>query len=485
MHRVRSLAPRTLALGSLIAAASVLASCTDKAHRFSREELMDPDTCEECHPQHYREWKGSMHAAASDDPYVEALNALGQAETDGALGNLCMLCHAPMAVREEQTEDGLNLDDLPQHLKGVTCYTCHSVEAVDGLYNNQLVLADDDVMRGPYDDPVETDAHGSRYSVYQDGFAMESSDLCGSCHDVVTPNGLELERAYLEWSDSLYSDTDPDTGGPAYYSQRCNSCHMPGSDGPIADAEGVKVDRRRHDHSIPGWAVQVDDFPGGKDAEELQAEQLEAMAEFRKGSLCASLCLTPLDDGTYEPLVWLHNETSGHHWPTGAAQDRRAWVEVKAYVGDEVVYESGAVADGQPLIELEDTDPDLWWFGDTLFNEGGDRVHALWEASTYEPRNLPVIEQFGGDPETWRSRTYPALDQMPDRLTLRVKTRAMPLDLLDLLVEEGHLTQELRDALPTFDMGSVHLDWTEADSLPSDIAGSCVSSSKSCASPHI
>ena len=42
-------------------------------------------------------------------------------------------------------------------------------------------------MRGPIHDPVESEAHASGYSVHHDGFTMESSELCGSCHDVSNP----------------------------------------------------------------------------------------------------------------------------------------------------------------------------------------------------------------------------------------------------------------------------------------------------------
>src|SRR5688572_9748953 len=100
---------------------------------------MDPETCKTCHPKHYREWSGSMHAYASDDPVFLAMNARGQEEV-ATLGDFCVQCHAPMAVRTGATTDGLNLAELPRHLKGVTCYFCHTVSAVEGTHNNPLVL---------------------------------------------------------------------------------------------------------------------------------------------------------------------------------------------------------------------------------------------------------------------------------------------------------------------------------------------------------
>src|SRR5205814_5566711 len=82
----------------------------DDAH-LTREELVDPETCKTCHADHFAEWAGSMHAYASDDPIFIAMNARGQRETNGALGDFCVKCHAPMAVHESATTDGKNLGD--------------------------------------------------------------------------------------------------------------------------------------------------------------------------------------------------------------------------------------------------------------------------------------------------------------------------------------------------------------------------------------
>ena len=40
-----------------------------------------------------------MHAYAAEDPVFLAMNARGQRETKGALGDFCVKCHAPMAVQ--------------------------------------------------------------------------------------------------------------------------------------------------------------------------------------------------------------------------------------------------------------------------------------------------------------------------------------------------------------------------------------------------
>src|SRR5688500_7999428 len=49
---------------------------------YTIEQLKDPDTCKTCHEKHYREWSGSMHAYASDDPLFLAMNERGQRQAN-------------------------------------------------------------------------------------------------------------------------------------------------------------------------------------------------------------------------------------------------------------------------------------------------------------------------------------------------------------------------------------------------------------------
>src|SRR5258708_18031752 len=132
-----------LRLLGLLGAVAACAACSsgggeDQGPTYTRERLMDPNTCKECHADHFTEWSGSMHAYSSTDPIFRAMNERGQKETSGALGDFCVNCHAPLAVREKATTDGTNLDTVPASLQGVTCYFCHQVTDVTGTHNNPL-----------------------------------------------------------------------------------------------------------------------------------------------------------------------------------------------------------------------------------------------------------------------------------------------------------------------------------------------------------
>ena len=178
-------------------AALGLAACGDNTKKLTAAELRDPSVCANCHPTQVADWSRSMHAYASDDPVFIAMNQRGQRETNGALGNFCVKCHAPVAVRDGTTTDGLNLATLPASQHGVTCFFCHSAESVDGTHNNPLTLATDGRMFGPFSDPgAGRAAPVARYSALLDGSQTESAAACGTCHDIVNANNVPLERTY-------------------------------------------------------------------------------------------------------------------------------------------------------------------------------------------------------------------------------------------------------------------------------------------------
>jgi hypothetical protein len=381
-----------------------------------------------------------MHAYAADDPVFLAMNEKGQADTGGALGDFCVRCHAPMAVLTGATSDGLNLASVPQHLKGVTCYFCHSVASVDGAHNNPLSLADDDVMRGAITDPLDNSAHESGYSPAHDRDRRESADMCGACHDIVTPAGVHLERTYAEWQATLF-------GNGSQSLLTCGNCHMPGRSGPAADYEGVSV-REVHAHTWPGVDVALTPFP---QADVQRALVQDALDSTVIGQLCVK---PPLADTEID--VVLENAFAGHNFPSGAAQDRRVWVELRAFEMDVTVFESGVVAADQAVAELND--PNLWLLRDRIFDAGGGEVHMFWEAASYESELLPQSAMIN-EPHT-KSRTYRVAlaDGIPDRVTMKVWIRPMGREVLS----ELPLDAAVIDALPTFTVLDT-IEWTLAD----------------------
>jgi hypothetical protein len=443
-----------LALG--LFAAAVLLACTthkDSATALPREQLLDPETCKQCHADHYKDWSGSMHAYASDDPVFVAMNKRGQRETGGDLKDFCVNCHAPMALREGATKAGTNLDQVPQKLKGVTCFFCHAVDGVRGTHNAQLHLADDLLMRGNFSNPVANTAHQATYSPLHDRKRLDSASLCGTCHDIVTGHGASIERTYQEWEGSLFNQTGS-------VGATCNTCHMREKPNvPIAQAPNV-LTRNYHPHTFPGVDVALTPFPGA------DAQRAESQA-FLDTTLQSALCVSQGGPPTIK--VILDNVAAGHSWPSGATQDRRAWVELVAYAGGKVIYQSGVVADGAPL--LKSPDADVWLLRDCMFDDGAKEVHMFWQAASVDSNELPApVTADAGDPRFYQThveRTFPGptttLPQAPDRVTMRIRIEPIGLDVLDDLVATGDLDKKYRDAMARLDVGPLKtLEWTPA-----------------------
>jgi hypothetical protein len=386
------------------------------------------------------------------------MNQRGQRETRGELGDFCVRCHAPQAVREGATSDGLNLASLPAELKGVTCYFCHNATGAEQPFNNHLVLAGDTLMRAGIHEPVPSAAHPSAYSVFHDRNRAESSSLCGSCHDVVNAHGVKLERTFLEYQESLFGKP-----GPGF--DTCAGCHMPGKPGRAAEVVDVGTPPRTvHEHLWPGVDVALTAFP------DREAQRLAVECALGLNARFFSITLSPLGE-----LVVKVETSAGHHQPSGAAHDRRLWLEVKAYdQAGALLFQSGALADG----ELEDKplgapgyDPQLALFRDWIYDARGEPTHMFWEAAPspdyptgFASLTLPAALQASS------AHTLDARYQLVDaarvhHVQLRLRMRPIGVDVLEDLIRSGDLDPAVLAALPTFSLRGASVEWRPDGSM--------------------
>jgi hypothetical protein len=109
-----------------------------------------------------------------------------------------------------------------------------------------------------------------------DGNRRESAALCGSCHDVVTPGGVHLERTFDEYKSSLFAQLEQGF-------ETCAGCHMPGREGRAAEVTGAPT-RTVHEHLWPGVDIALSEFAD----RERQRRAVECELAFNTASVRAT-----------------------------------------------------------------------------------------------------------------------------------------------------------------------------------------------------
>ena len=431
--------------------------------RMSLEQLQDPETCKSCHPKQYAEWSRSMHAYASLDPVFIAMNQRGQRETNGTLGKFCVQCHAPMAVNKKLTTDGLNLASLPKSVQGVTCYFCHNTSGVGtDHFNANLTLANDTTMRGSIKDAHDPGVHAVAYSAAHDSFKMDSSYLCGTCHDVVNQRGTHIERTLEEYKGSFAS---LERNSLAKGGDSCQGCHMRAKDTDyIADVPSTFGLKKRplHDHSAAAVDVALSDDFGDAGTRALQRQATEYALTL------GGFVFEVVNDGLGDFRITIETN-AGHKQPSGTAQDRRMWLEVIAYdAQNNVLFQSGVIGD-QEVEEYDPTDarydPQLCNFRERFFDDAGIETHDFWEAATVVPNKVLPTAVDLQIPHTVLCEYRTPGHQQPARLTMRMLVRPVGMDVLQDLIDSGDLDAAVKAKMPTFQVQNTVIEWT-ADQGP-------------------
>ncbi|NOK34961.1 hypothetical protein HMI49_17315 [Corallococcus exercitus] len=223
----------------------------------------------------YSEWSASMMGLAGKDPIFHAQLSWEQQKRPvlGAeISNFCLRCHQAGAQRQFHLDHGDREDPAviappgtrpaftadyawlePQgHIdrpaqwgalarEGVTCTVCHQVEAEElgkpSTFTGQFHFPEKPgPIFGPYADAAITPYFMEQAIDYvpRYGKHIQDSELCGSCHTVITPILAGQQKAaardskpyrtsyeqttYLEWLNSAFAGQE---------ARSCQDCHMP------------------------------------------------------------------------------------------------------------------------------------------------------------------------------------------------------------------------------------------------------------------
>lgn len=328
-------------------------------------DFMPADSCKACHPTHFAEWSGSMHAYALKDPVFAAVRDLGQSAYANALDGACTKCHSPIGQRSGEIDWGpFDFDALPPLVQeGVGCDLCHTITALDRLSNAGIVLSPGDVRFGMIKEPIANAFHKSEYHpLYRE------SEYCGACHDLITDTGLELEAVFREWQ----------RGGFALTGKNCFDCHMETYQGPAVPSGPT---RTLHRHNMVGADIALVDFP-------YKPEQLQLVKNMLRSALTMEIVapgsIVPGQDLDFQ--VRIINDKTGHNVPTGVPFNRQMWLSVVVKnQADSVLFSSGQLDANDDLMddnsEFPERDTNLFNAQATMLRADSTPTGSTWEAA--------------------------------------------------------------------------------------------------------
>ncbi len=387
-----------------------------------------------------RNWSATMMANSSKDPYwfatvrseVELVPELRQ-----VIEQRCATCHMPMAevttlAAGESTlllDEGFSSTDHALHnlaRDGVSCTLCHQVEAGNfglqesfsgGFAVDLAIPTGSRFSYGPYQTgrQLVTVMQSSSGYIPQQGTQISQSELCGTCHNLVTPfvdaqgqvSGEFAEQAiYSEWENSAYNGQ-----------KTCMDCHMPVAEGGIQlSITGGPARSPFSQHIFTGsnaFMLNILRYFGeeiGVTTSSASLAERVLETEAMVGTQTASLRLENValsgstlgGDIVVESLV-------GHKFP-GGYPSRRAWLHVVVRdAAGNIIFESGAVnPDGR--ISGNDNDEDatryephyitlstpdqVQIYESIMLNSDGEVTTTLLRAASYAKDNRLLPQGF-------------------------------------------------------------------------------------------
>ena len=264
------------------------------------------ESCRQCHPRQYDEWRVSGHAYAMISPMFHRFEQAMTEYTRGTVGYFCIRCHSPVGVQLEIPRAASALDVPPVVREGVTCVACHRVREHYWRSNGDRRIEPGNIYQ-----PVGSGSNGAgiadavnqaaelklKLSPHQSGPGqpmhrssyffepLTNSDVCVSCHQVAVHPGIGLEVVHAQYRN----------GPAAKKGISCQQCHMgavPGKpDGyewcHAAEINGKPFGQpRKHSNHLfwgPGYSIAHPGiFPQNPDAKRYTPREMLAF-DYRAG----------------------------------------------------------------------------------------------------------------------------------------------------------------------------------------------------------
>lgn len=332
---------------------------------FKAADFSPATSCQGCHPKQYKEWSGSMHAYAMIDPSFAAIREVGQSAYVNALDGACTQCHSPIGKRSGDIAWGpYDLADLdPVTQEGVGCDLCHTITSISRLSNGGVDFAPSDIKYGNIKEPISNPFHQSEYHPL-----YGTSELCGSCHDFITDDGLDLETTFREWRGK----------GLVTTGKECVDCHMPSYSGSAANGG---PQRTLHSHTFVGADLALIDFPE-------KAEQFQLVTAMLQSALTMNVSVpgSATAGGQLDISVDITNDKTGHNVPSGVPFNRQVWLSILVRDNSQnIVYSSGQLDANLDLMddhsEFAARDTDLFNAQATMYRADSSLAAGTWDVA--------------------------------------------------------------------------------------------------------
>jgi MYXO-CTERM domain-containing protein len=345
-------------------------------------QFQNADTCAACHGMGFMgdksflpfdTWAGTMMANAARDPVFYAALSIANQDAPATAVEHCVRCHSPISyVRGHSTPtDGSAFDIVDQ--QGVGCEVCHrAAQTPDAnsyyLHGDaQLVFTDDQQKRGKY-----PDAGSPAHQIHVDD-GLTKNDFCAQCHIVTLPSNnlldsagkdlgiaFPVETTFIEWEQSAFPNKAGDDNS-------CQGCHMPKKLGmlPVSGLFGEPLHPDPRQHFFVGanhWGIRAVMMANPDRAKAFPGpfqNALDNTKNFLPSAVTVTFASEPpttLAAGQqFDVKVHVQNNT-GHKFPTGYVDGRRAWVAVEIIDKDGVSHPlagaydpaTGAISDNPP-----------------------------------------------------------------------------------------------------------------------------------------
>jgi len=415
------------------------------AKGFFDSQPIGAGMCARCHPDVAAQWASSAHRFSSFNNQFYRASVLDmRKEPDGFLkSKWCAGCHDPAVLFPGKMAKEFD-PDLPDAQAGITCLTCHSIDAIHSVAGNGgYTFADQTetpylfsgVKGGPgqamHDLLVRSKPEVHKRSMKRP--LMETSEFCAVCHKVslqVPVNDYRWFRGqndYDSWHDSGVARNNPQTFYLPPKARSCQECHMAREPAPLGDVSAK--DGTVKSHRFPGINTALPAVRGDhgmvKFTEEFLRNRTMRVDVFAlkraDGTVHRALDLAPapLREGEEAEIqVVVRNLGVGHIFPAGTNDSNEGWLAV------EVLDPAGAVILRSGFLDArKHLSGEAHTYGATIVDRHSKRIDRRNAKDIYVPAQVNVVPPGAADAGRFRFAVPPGLAgrEVTVRATLRIR----------------------------------------------------------------